>query len=352
MTAPPGQLRPITPPPSPDRRPASRIGLVVRLLGALVFTALSAVVVLPDLLGLDGRTPFAQQVAFRPWFLLVGVVIVGVLALAPQLRRREARRRARLALAPFTVGALAVLLVGAGLVLPRVVADPLPTSGTPLTVLTVNVYEGNADQAEIADLIARQQPDLVSLTEAGEPYLRGLAPLVEPLGYRIEVSTQASTDVTAVIALVSDRLGEVTFRVGEETASFPYLEVTGGGLGDLRFVAYHASAPVAGQIPRWRADLALLSQWCAGPTPAIIAGDFNSTLDHSALRAGMTGCNDAAAQRGAGLEPTWSPTDRTQVFGPQIDRVVSTDGIEAETFSVQDVTGSDHRAVATRLRVP
>lgn len=325
---------------------------MARLLGAAVFTALSAVVALPDLLGLDGRTPFAQQVAFRPWFLLVGVVIVVLLALAPQLRRREARRRARLALAPFTVGALAVLLVGAGLVLPRVVADPLPTSGTPLTVLAFNVYEGNADPAEVATLIAAQQPDLVSLSEAGEPYLRGLTPLVEPLGYRIAVSTEASTDVAGVTALVSNRLGEVTFRVGDETASFPYLEVTGGGLGELRFVAYHASAPVGRQLPRWRADLALLSQWCAGPTPAIVAGDFNATLDHSALRAGMAGCNDAAAQRGTGLEPTWSPTERTQVLGPQIDHVIGTQGIEAETFSVHDVTGSDHRAVVTRLRVP
>jgi guanosine-3',5'-bis(diphosphate) 3'-pyrophosphohydrolase len=39
-------------------------------------------------------------------------------------------------------------------------------------------------------------------------------------------------------------------------------------------------------------------------------------------------------------------------FGPQIDHVFATDGIVAETFDVHDITGSDHRAVLTTLRLP
>jgi endonuclease/exonuclease/phosphatase (EEP) superfamily protein YafD len=38
--------------------------------------------------------------------------------------------------------------------------------------------------------------------------------------------------------------------------------------------------------------------------------------------------------------------------GPQIDHVLATDGISAETFTVHDIPGSDHRAVLTRLRLP
>ena len=66
----------------------------------------------------------------------------------------------------------------------------------------------------------------------------------------------------------------------------------------------------------------------------------------------MAGCTDAAEQRGQGLVPTWSPTESTALLGPQIDHVLSTAGIDAETFSVHEIAGSDHRAILTTVRVP
>ncbi len=70
------------------------------------------------------------------------------------------------------------------------------------------------------------------------------------------------------------------------------------------------------------------------------------------MRAGMAGCEDAAAQRGGGLIPTWGPSSRTRLIGPQIDHVIATTGITAETFSVHDIARTDHRAVLTRLQLP
>ncbi|MCO1654549.1 endonuclease/exonuclease/phosphatase family protein [Pseudonocardia humida] len=347
MTAPPGQLRPAAPRhrrPRPRRR--LRPGAVLAHVAALLCTLAFAGVALPDLLGLDRRTPFVQLLAFRPWTLVGGLGAALVLAMVWRFVRPV-----RPFVAPLLAGVVAVVLVGAAMVLPRVVPDPLPTTGTPLTVLAFNTFEGHADPAALAALVAEQRPDLVSIPEAGEDYRVDLAPLVEPLGYRVEASTDAE-DVNSVTALVSERLGDVTFRTGDEPAYFPYVEATGGELGDLRFVAYHAAAPLRGQLRQWEGDLALLSRWCTAATPAIVAGDLNATLDHSALRSGMAGCSDAADQRGEGLVPTWSPTDRTQLFGPQIDHVLSTAGIAAETFTVHDVEGSDHRAVVTRLRLP
>jgi endonuclease/exonuclease/phosphatase (EEP) superfamily protein YafD len=127
------------------------------------------------------------------------------------------------------------------------------------------------------------------------------------------------------------------------------VQVEGGELGALRFVAYHAVAPRRGDVPQWRSDLGRLTRFCAGGTPAIVAGDFNATLDHSALRAVTAGCSDAAAQRGQGLVPTW-PTWMPDWLGPQIDHVFATDPITAESFTVREITGSDHRAVLVRLR--
>jgi endonuclease/exonuclease/phosphatase (EEP) superfamily protein YafD len=144
----------------------------------------------------------------------------------------------------------------------------------------------------------------------------------------------------------------VRVQVTGAGAAFPYVEVTGGGLGGLRFAAVHTQAPVGRKLAGWSEDLAGLRQWCAGPTPVIVAGDLNATLDHSALRAGMAGCTDAADQRGDGLIPTWSPSAETRPLGPQIDHVLTNDGIAAESFAVYEVPGSDHRAILTRLRLP
>jgi endonuclease/exonuclease/phosphatase (EEP) superfamily protein YafD len=147
-------------------------------------------------------------------------------------------------------------------------------------------------------------------------------------------------------------LGAVAAQIDRSTG-FPSVEVSGAGLGDLRFVAFHSIAPTPGEIPEWSSDLATLGRWCADRQagPVIVAGDFNATLDHSVFRSALTGCSDAAERTGDGLVGTW-PSSLPRWLGPQIDHVLITGGITAETLSVHDIPGSDHRAVVTRLRLP
>ena len=146
--------------------------------------------------------------------------------------------------------------------------------------------------------------------------------------------------------------GDVTVQVDRST-NFPSVELTGGELGALRFVAFHSVAPTPGETADWGRDLATLDRWCANRQigPAIVAGDFNATLDHSVFRDAITGCADAAERTGEGLVGTW-PSRFPRFVGPQIDHVLVTRGITPETLSVVDLPGSDHRAVVTRLRLP
>ena len=320
-------------------RPPRRLGS--RWL-ALLFVAAVAVMTLPDLFGLDLFTPLAQLVALRPYLLAVLLVVVAVLLL---LARRV--RGAVLAAA----GVAVVLVVAAGMVAPRTVAVPVPAGGHTLTVATFNTYSGGADVGEVAALIREERPDVVSLVEAGLLFRSKLAPLVEPLGYHLITAVgEPDGDLGGVMAVVADHLGEV--RGSTYTATpFPRVELEGGDLGSIKFVAFHTLAPRRGDVPQWRSDVSLVSQWCAGPQPAIIAGDFNATLDHSVFRSATAGCGDAAAQRGNGLTPTW-PTWLPSWLGPQIDHVLATDPIVAETFEVREIAGSDHRAVLARLRIP
>lgn len=327
----------------PNRRGRVRPAGPLRWLAALLLAALAAVAVVPDLLfAMDRYPPFAQTVAFRTPMLAGLLHVVAFFALLTVFRRR---------LWPITAALAVVAVAGAAMVLPRVVADTPPASGTPLKVLTLNVFEGEADVDTFAALIRTEAPDIVSVPESGGRFAGELDPLIAPLGYRTIASvSDRRPDVAGVTLAVSERLGEVQTEIGQG-GPFPFVEATGGRLGDLRFVAYHSVAPTRGSIDDWRADLDRLRRWCQGPTPAVLAGDFNATLDHSVLREGIAGCGDAAAQTGDGLAGTW-PNWAPRWLGPQIDHVFGTDGIAAESFDVRDVPGTDHRAIVTTLRIP
>jgi endonuclease/exonuclease/phosphatase (EEP) superfamily protein YafD len=309
------------------------------------FVVAVGLLTVPDLLRIDRVTPFAQLVSFRP-YLLVGVaVLVLVLAGLSWSTRR---------LILPAVALLVVLAVGVAMTVPRTQAGPLPAGGRPLTVLAVNTLDGSADVTELAELIRGERPDLGALIEVGPWYRDRLVPLVEPLGYRVVTATGTDsdgvTDVFGVSALVAAHLGDV--RVGVDMSTpFPIVEIEGGGLGAMRFVAFHAVAPRPGDVSQWSSDLGELTRYCAGAVPTIVAGDFNATWDHSALRHATVGCSDAAAQRGRGLQATW-PAWMPGWFGAQIDHVLVTNPIVAEDFGVRELAGSDHRAVVVRLRAP
>ncbi len=331
---------PATPTPTRPAPPRRRYGLAI---GTALFGLLAVVLVLPDVVRLDRFSPFSQLVAFRP-MIAAGAAVLAVALGVLAIKFRPVW--------PFAAVLALVVCVAAALVLPRVVSsDPPPAGGRQLTVLAFNALFGGADVVALTDLIQRERPDLVALSEAGPGFRSRLSPLVRPLGYRV-LSTDDGhgSEVGGMTTLVATGLGEVRLRASNETA-FPHVELSGGGLGELRFVAVHPVPPTPGRVPQWRADLATLTRWCGDGKPAIVAGDFNATLDHSVLRAAIEGCGDAAAQRGAGLIGTWRST-WPRWIGPQIDHVFATDGITARDFGVYDIPGSDHRAVLARLALP
>lgn len=306
-------------------------------LGVVVVVA-AVLVVLPDLFRLDRYIPFAQLVALRPYLL----VLTAVAAVLVALRRRWWPPAAGLGL---------VVLVGAALVVPRAVgSEPAGAAPRVLTVLALNVQEGSASVQRIAGLIRRYDPDLIALPEAGAEYADRLSRAVAGTGYRFRSSPDATaTQIDAITVGIAPRLGRTRIVIGDRGV-FPSIEVTGGALGRLRFVAFHAAAPVPGRMAGWRGDLWLLPQWCASERPAIVAGDFNATLDHSVLRRAMTGCRDSAAELGRGLVATW-PARWPRWLGAQIDHVLITEELQAVSFAVFDVAGTDHRAVLARVAV-
>lgn len=297
----------------------------------------AVLVLLPDLLRLDRYLPFAQLVAFRPQLVTVGLALAVLVAL-----RRSWR--------PAAAGLAAVALVGGALLVPRAVAGGFAAEPAPgaagLTVLALNVKRGSADLDRVAGMIRRFRPDLVSLPESGPDYAGRLRAALRGSGYLVR-SAPARTDVDAVTVAVASTLGDVRVVVGPRGV-FPSMEVSGGTLGRLRFVAFHAAAPVPTRMDGWVGDLQRLRQWCDASRPAIVAGDFNATLDHSVLRRAMSGCRDTAAEVGAGLIGTW-PSGRPRLLVPQIDHVLVTGSLAPVSLDVLDVPGTNHRALLARV---
>jgi endonuclease/exonuclease/phosphatase (EEP) superfamily protein YafD len=280
----------------------------------------------------------------RPYLLAplsLLVLVLGILA-----------ARGRRVLLPTVVVLAVVVVVGGVLVVPRFVPTAVPGGGRSITVVAFNTFNGAASVDEVAALLREERPDVVALVEAGESYRSRLAPLVEPVGYRLitEMGVDGRDDVNGVTVAVAAHLGGVRSTRTPEMP-FPAVQVEGGGLGPLRFVAFHSVAPRLDYVDQWRKDLQQVPRWCAGAGPAIVAGDFNATLDHSLLRSVTEGCADAADQQGQGLVPSW-PSWLPDWVGPQIDHVFATDPIVTERFAVREITGSDHRAVIVRLRLP
>ncbi len=103
----------------------------------------------------------------------------------------------------------------------------------------------------------------------------------------------------------------------------------------------------------WNHMLGELTRPSGGDRLRLLAGDFNATLDHHALRRllGDGGYVDAADAVGAGYDTTW-PAGRD--FPPEItiDHVLVDPRVRVEDVSVHTVPRSDHRAVIATLVLP
>lgn len=313
----------------PIERPSRNTCLVI---GLVVLAAV--LLLLPDLLFLDSWTPFVQAVAFRP--------VLTALALATAVTlialRRPATTWAGLVL-------LVVCVVSAVMVLPRTFSIPLDDGDTRLRTLTVNVSGNHDTVGDVAKIIRRHDAEVVALPEADESYRVALETALAG-DYRGVSAQTGATAVSAVSALYHRSLGEVNAEV-QVLGSFPAWVLSGDGLGDVRFVAVHAYPPLPLATDRWSGDLAEIAHLCAKTGPVIIAGDFNATLDHGALRRGMAGCEDTAAQLGAGLHGTW-PSSVPSWLGAQIDHVLYRD-LRPHAVDFAELPGTDHRAVASEF---
>jgi endonuclease/exonuclease/phosphatase (EEP) superfamily protein YafD len=275
--------------------------------------------------------------AFTPYAALTSPLPVLAALL---LRRPIVAAVAGVAVAAFAFAVVPRAVAGAG-------AD---ARGPRLTVMTANLYIGRGDARTVVDLVRRYDVDVLTLVELTPAELERLdaAGIARVLPHRVAEPLPGASGAAVLARAPLAALASPHAGVNPQPAA--RLDIAGAP--PVAITAVHPAPPVNGaREDGWSHALDALPDAEASQL-RILAGDFNATLDHRALRGVLDGgYADSADRAGAGLRPTWPAIPR-RALPITIDHVLVDRRIRVEGVHVEHVPGSDHRAVIAELRLP
>lgn len=291
---------------------------------------------------------------------LIGIPAASLLPFTPQAAAAAWLCASLLADEPAATVTAASAATLTAVVVPRVLPRRQPRAAGPeLRVLTANLLGGRAAADEVVELVRSTAADVLfvqELTEQAVTRLSG-AGLRRVLPYAIADLDSLAPRGNAIYA----RHPLSAARTGVPVPSAQLAATLMLPAAQVRLACVHLHTPKRpwsrSGAARWRADVSALSLLPvpAGPAdpPLIAAGDFNSTIDHASFRRVLDlGLVDAACQSGNGLTPTWGPLPGGRPGLLTIDHVLADRRCTVLGTSVHPLSGTDHRAVFARLRLP
>ncbi|MFG1926634.1 endonuclease/exonuclease/phosphatase family protein [Cryptosporangium sp. NPDC048952] len=310
----------------------------VRVWGAVLWLTVAglAVWLLVRAVGYDHRTPFAQLVSFTPYVALFSLLPL-VLAL---LSRRW----------KVSVAAGVVVLAFGAFVVPRAIPSGAPSDGARLRVMAFNTKIGAGSVPELATLIRREKPDVLTVQELTPEWAAEFAALrLFPYSALRALPGASGTGIWARYPLTDNRTVDPKSGFDQTVAR---LQVSDERVYEV--VSAHPRPPIFqaaefGSPSRWVGDISRLPAASTSGPVRVLAGDFNASLDHSPFRELVgTGYVDAAAEVGKGLVPTW-PMNANKAPPVTLDHVLVDSRADASRFDAYTIAGSDHRAIVADL---
>ena len=333
--------------------------MVRRVLAAAIIVIVGIVLLIlawPQLLGLQRTPGVAQVVSLRGLEIAIAAVIVVALGfvavLAPPLRR-------------FAASIAVLLLVFAALNAAVVATRGIGSLGfetvneSSVTVLAWNTLGDAPGSAAIAELAIASEADIIALPETSAAIGLEVADAMAAEGRPMQTFTVAFDEISkarSTTLLISQDLGTYAVdRAEPNSLVLPTVIARPTDGSGPTIMAVHLVAPTSGEFDRWQSDLAWIASACDEPN-VIIAGDFNSTLDHFSGLAEAEGttlgdCADSADATNNASVGTW-PTSLPALLGAPIDHIMTTDNWSVTGMRVienYDKFGSDHRPVLAQL---
>ncbi len=291
------------------------------------------------LFGLEQGYPGVALMAFTPYVVIAALLVAG----------------AALALRNWAAAVLAAIAAACliALILPRLVDnETADASGhETLTVLSANIHHGTADPDAIVALVDRYHPDLLSVQEltpafAAKMKKAGIYRRMSQSMLLVHRSVSGAGLYSRLPLTPLPRQTRFFFRMPRAVITMPDGR-------RLRVVGVHPYPPLNKNVDRWQAALESLPKAGRG-TPWVLAGDFNGTFDQAQFRDVVgRGYRDAGEATGKGLEPTF-PTMGHRMLPPSIaiDHVLADLRLGIADYGVDDLSGSDHRAIHAQLVLP
>lgn len=312
-------------------RPGGRTGAVLLVILGVPFLAFAFL----RLFGVGGNRYIIAIIALTPYVAVVGLI----LGVAGLLMRRWV----------FGGIVMAIALITAAAIVPRFISHSQPKAAGPkLTVMSANLYFGQADPVAIVNMVKENNVDILSLQELTPAAVDGLQRdgINSLLPYQLfqPLSGGSGSGLASKYPLQQE---EIT---PPATLAQPAAIVDLPGITDPDVQVIHALPGVQNAVV-WKQELDRLPPPVFKIRPRLLVGDFNGTLDHPGVRKLIDlGYADAAQQRGAGLTPTWP----SGLWPPPvtIDHVFVDNRAAIDDYRVVDLPGSDHRAVLAWITLP
>ena len=216
-------------------------------------------------------------------------------------------------------------------------SDKTPT----LTILSSNFYYTNENFAELAPILAEENPDLFMIHEAGDQWTEGIELFRADYPY-IDLTDQLGVQGIAMASRIPGTFTEIP--LGSKFG----LEFTPED-GSYRVLGVHPAAPLT---PTWAeernaqfADLATYVN--SSQIPTVIMGDFNCTPWSPYLIELMQNAALTDARLGFGLTPTWHA--HNAFFKIPIDHALLSEGWELIDFHRTESIAADHFPIVVEL---
>jgi endonuclease/exonuclease/phosphatase (EEP) superfamily protein YafD len=326
---------------------------LLKLTVAVVVAAGLLVAAWPQFFGLEDQVPFAQLISFRLGGAIAAVVGASVLLVVGLLT--PSIRRFTLVLTSLVV-VFALATTATFGVRGFASAEPRPHRLADVRILSWNTHLAGVTAEQITPVAVEAQADVVALQEVTPEIAQAVTDALGAAGRPMTLVFGAAEDepTLGTALLISTGLGEYAADTSSAlTGTMPSVVARSTAPGAPVLVSAHVAPPSEGLMQAWRSDLTRLAALCTAEPDVMIAGDFNSTLEHWAGVPGtaqLGACSDAGSQAGGAAVATW-PTGAPTWLGAAIDHVAFSGNWSVSGYQVLDEDGSDHRPILVQLSV-
>lgn len=225
-----------------------------------------------------------------------------------------------------------------------VLRDRRPTEGPPLSLLSFNVLSENRDYQAVRQLVVREDPDVLFLTEINSLWRDEMRSLLARYPY---TATRTSEDNFGMLLYSKFPITQREFII-DSTIRAPLLVARlAWDDQELTFFGLHPQTPISAQGARSRnATFALVARLSQERSPLLIAGDFNCSTYSPHFQDFSRGLKDSASGRGNVM--TWHRL--SPLLGIPIDHILYGDSLVCTSMRIGPKCGSDHSAVLASFR--